>query len=81
MLFLLIGISLSHILMDSGVLGFGLLVSLHAATMFVSKLVEEEHHFWYWASLAWMACLGMKRWDSLVLDFMPIQANTLQYLA
>ncbi|KAI1773057.1 alkaline-phosphatase-like protein [Hypoxylon cercidicola] len=60
MLFLLLGVSLSHIPVDSGVVGFGLLVSLHAATMFVSKLVEEEHHYWYWASLAWMAYLGAK---------------------
>ncbi|XXH00895.1 hypothetical protein Hte_007246 [Hypoxylon texense] len=64
MVFLLVGVSLSYIPVDfpvdSGVLGFGLLVGLHATTMFVSKLVEEEHHFWYWASLAWMAYLGMK---------------------
>lgn len=61
MILLLIGASLSHITLDSGILGFGLVASLHAATMFVSNLVEEEHHYWYWASLAWTAYLGSKR--------------------
>ena len=41
--------------------GFGMVVALHATTMFTSKLVDEEHHFWYLASLAWLGYLGAKR--------------------
>ncbi|KAI1762470.1 alkaline phosphatase-like protein [Hypoxylon sp. FL1150] len=79
MILLLMGISLSHIPVDSGVLGFGLVVSLHAATMFVSELVEEEHHYWYWASLAWMAYVGISisRGQSWLWATIP---TVLQYL-
>ena len=28
--------------------------------MFASSYVEEEHHFWYWATTAWFAFLGSK---------------------
>jgi len=29
--------------------------------MFASSYVEEEHHFWYWMSSAWMSWLVIKR--------------------
>ncbi|KAH0595098.1 hypothetical protein MHUMG1_07398 [Metarhizium humberi] len=33
----------------------------HAATMFIPWLVEEEHHYWYWGSLAWLVYLASTR--------------------
>ncbi|KAI2613392.1 alkaline phosphatase-like protein [Hypoxylon sp. NC1633] len=79
-LLLIIGIALSHIKWDSGILAFGLLVGIHARTMFISELVEEEHHYWYWASLAWTAYLGFKsirKGHFWVKAFIPVM---LQYL-
>lgn len=29
--------------------------------MFASSYVEEEHHFWYWTTSAWLAFLTMKQ--------------------
>jgi ethanolamine phosphate transferase 2 subunit G len=34
-------------------LGYGIM-------MFASSYVEEEQHFWYWATTAWFAYLGLK---------------------
>ncbi|KAH7308203.1 alkaline-phosphatase-like protein [Stachybotrys elegans] len=31
---------------------------LYGIMMFASSYVEEEHHFWYWASTLWLACLA-----------------------
>ncbi|EAW23640.1 uncharacterized protein NFIA_023510 [Aspergillus fischeri NRRL 181] len=39
----------------------GAVVLFHGITMFSSRLVEEEHRFWYWTSLAWFGYLGL-RW-------------------
>ncbi|GIJ87100.1 hypothetical protein Asppvi_006003 [Aspergillus pseudoviridinutans] len=39
----------------------GAVVLFHGITMFSSRLVEEEHRFWYWTSLAWLVYLGL-RW-------------------
>lgn len=36
----------------------------HAATMFIPWLVEEEHHYWYWGSLAWLVYLVSTRFVS-----------------
>ncbi|KAI1800132.1 alkaline-phosphatase-like protein [Daldinia bambusicola] len=35
--------------------------AVHSATMFVPSLVEEEHHYWYWASLLWLVFLSVSR--------------------
>ncbi|SLM39831.1 Type I phosphodiesterase/nucleotide pyrophosphatase/phosphate transferase, partial [Lasallia pustulata] len=51
-------------------LAFGVFTALHGLTMFASRYVEEEHHFWYWSSLAWLGylCFGrtMRRGGALV---------------
>lgn len=31
--------------------------------MFASSYVEEEQHFWYWASSGWLGWLSLKRYD------------------
>ena len=31
--------------------------------MFASSYVEEEQHFWYWASSSWLGWLLLKRWE------------------
>ncbi|KAK0629855.1 hypothetical protein B0T17DRAFT_526763 [Bombardia bombarda] len=36
------------------------IVVLYGIMMFASSYVEEEHHFWYWATTAWFAILGLK---------------------
>ncbi|ODQ64768.1 alkaline phosphatase-like protein [Nadsonia fulvescens var. elongata DSM 6958] len=35
---------------------FGFVI-LYAVSMFGSSLVEEEHHFWYWAATGWISML------------------------
>ncbi|OJZ83513.1 hypothetical protein ASPFODRAFT_141130 [Aspergillus luchuensis CBS 106.47] len=39
----------------------GAVVLFHGITMFSSRLVEGEHLFWYWTSLAWFVYLAL-RW-------------------
>ena len=34
--------------------------SMYGTMMFASSYVEEEHHFWYWASSGWLALLLLK---------------------
>jgi ethanolaminephosphotransferase len=33
---------------------------VYGLMMFASSYVEEEHHFWYWATTAWFVYLGLK---------------------
>ncbi|RYO73595.1 hypothetical protein DL766_000486 [Monosporascus sp. MC13-8B] len=40
---------------------FGLITILYGIMMFASSYVEEEHHFWYWTTSAWLMLLGFKR--------------------
>lgn len=37
------------------------LASAYSIMMFASSYVEEEHHFWYWATSAWLLYLGATR--------------------
>ncbi|KAH6603437.1 hypothetical protein Trco_008212 [Trichoderma cornu-damae] len=37
-----------------------LLAVSYGPMMFASSYVEEEHHFWYWTSTAWLAYLGAR---------------------
>jgi ethanolaminephosphotransferase len=48
---------------DSDRLIAGIFAVLQGATMFSSRLVAEEHHFWYWTSFAWVVYLGLGRYD------------------
>ncbi|KAF4783318.1 GPI ethanolamine phosphate transferase [Colletotrichum scovillei] len=32
--------------------------------MFASSYVEEEHHFWYWATSAWLGSMGIRKMQS-----------------
>lgn len=34
----------------------------YAMAMFASKLVEEEHRFWYYAAPLWLAYMGFQRY-------------------
>ena len=36
-------------------------ITLYGAMMFASSYVEEEQHFWYWASSGWLAWLFLKQ--------------------
>ena len=36
-------------------------IILYGAMMFASSYVEEEQHFWYWASSGWLAWLFFKQ--------------------
>ncbi|KAI5208717.1 alkaline phosphatase-like protein [Aureobasidium subglaciale] len=38
-------------------LGFTLITALYGVMMFATSYVEEEQHFWYWATAAWLAYL------------------------
>ena len=38
-----------------------LVIILYGAMMFASSYVEEEQHFWYWASSGWIAWLFLKQ--------------------
>lgn len=34
---------------------------LYGIMMFASSYVEEEHHFWYWLTSAWLALLAVRQ--------------------
>lgn len=39
---------------------FILITLLYGIMMFASSYVEEEQHFWYWATTAWLMLLWVK---------------------
>ncbi|KAJ9134463.1 GPI ethanolamine phosphate transferase 2 [Pleurostoma richardsiae] len=41
-------------------LPFALITLGYGVMMFASSYVEEEHHFWYWSSTAWLAFISYK---------------------
>ncbi|KAI5249256.1 alkaline phosphatase-like protein [Aureobasidium subglaciale] len=43
--------------LTSAGLCFTLITALYGVMMFATSYVEEEQHFWYWATAAWMAYL------------------------
>ncbi|CAJ2506873.1 Uu.00g080590.m01.CDS01 [Anthostomella pinea] len=40
---------------------FALITILYGVMMFASSYVEEEQHFWYWATSAWLFYLALRR--------------------
>ncbi|KAI0971133.1 alkaline-phosphatase-like protein [Xylaria arbuscula] len=40
---------------------FALITVLYGVMMFASSYVEEEQHFWYWSTTAWLFYLAVKR--------------------
>lgn len=52
-------LSLSGIVWKSmSVVAFAFMTILYAVMMFASSYVEEEQHFWYWCTAAWIVCLS-----------------------
>lgn len=39
---------------------------LYGIMMFASSYVEEEQHFWYWTTTAWLGMLWLKRYVSII---------------
>jgi ethanolaminephosphotransferase len=39
---------------------FVIVTAAYGVMMFASSYVEEEQHFWYWTTTAWLALLGLK---------------------
>jgi GPI ethanolamine phosphate transferase-like protein len=47
-------------------LPFVFLVVGYGIMMFASSYVEEEQHFWYWGTAAWLSLLGLKNYNGWV---------------
>lgn len=41
-------------------ISFALITLLYGIMMFASSYVEEEQHFWYWSTTAWLVYLSRK---------------------
>lgn len=44
-------------------LPFMFVTTMYGIMMFASSYVEEEHHFWYWSTTAWISFLVVKYWN------------------
>lgn len=51
---------------------FAGIVLAYGIMMFASSYVEEEQHFWYWATTAWFGILGIKGFRRFVKMKFPI---------
>ncbi|KAK3333890.1 alkaline-phosphatase-like protein [Cercophora scortea] len=60
MLCVFVATSLSINETASSFIPFAGIVIMYGIMMFASSYVEEEQHFWYWATTAWFALLGLK---------------------
>jgi ethanolaminephosphotransferase len=43
------------------IIPFLVITLAYGIMMFASSYVEEEQHFWYWASSAWLAAISAER--------------------
>lgn len=61
-------------------LPFSLITFLYGIMMFASSYVEEEQHFWYWTTSAWLLFLGIKRYviSSNGLPPLPLSSLLIQ---
>lgn len=46
-------------------LPFTLITLAYGIMMFASSYVEEEHHFWYWSTTAWLAFISNKGFNGI----------------
>jgi ethanolamine phosphate transferase 2 subunit G len=63
---LLFAMAAVSLISDDGLASFTPLIMVtlgYGVMMFASSYVEEEHHFWYWTSTAWLAFVGFKGMD------------------
>ncbi|CAK7231965.1 major facilitator super transporter protein [Sporothrix eucalyptigena] len=44
---------------------FAIINITYGIMMFASSYVEEEHHFWYWSTSAWLALVGWRSFSSM----------------
>ncbi|KAI1267264.1 alkaline-phosphatase-like protein [Xylariaceae sp. FL1019] len=49
---------------------FTLITALYSVMMFASSYVEEEQHFWYWSTTAWLFYLGLRRLSLPIRKFL-----------
>ncbi|KAG9242411.1 GPI ethanolamine phosphate transferas-like protein 2 [Calycina marina] len=59
---------------------FLLIAILYGVMMFASSYVEEEQHFWYWTSTAWLGYLGIKNYRKSPLPITIFVAATMLLL-
>ena len=59
--------TVSRVLFENRVTGLwiSLLFIANGIIMFASSYVEEEQHFWYWASSSWLGWLVVKKCDCI----------------
>jgi ethanolaminephosphotransferase len=56
-------VSGTHLISDQNIrtfVPFALLTGAYGVMMFASSYVEEEQHFWYWTTTAWLTLIGLK---------------------
>lgn len=53
----------------SSFLPFSFITVAYGIMMFASSYVEEEHHFWYWATSAWLGLMTLKGFKRYLSSF------------
>lgn len=48
------------------------IIALYGVMMFASSYVEEEQHFWYWTTSAWILCLCIRKYVPFPPLFTPV---------
>ncbi|KAM0334099.1 hypothetical protein ACHAQA_001119 [Verticillium albo-atrum] len=70
----LVAIGWSHV-------SFAIVTITYGIMMFASSFVEEEHHFWYWATSAWFGGLGIAQLRKAQTPYLAGVQLTLTLLA